>query len=87
MSDIIGMALGTHTLIVGVEQDPDEPDLTRVYVGARYLCRYVLVSGDDAERAKRAWGSSQHCTTPMPDAYYVDDEQLARIAERNEALL
>ena len=81
---LFGLRAGSHVLIVGVEPDPEEPDLTRVYIDARYLCKYVLCSGESAESVRRAWGSSgHHVTCPTPESYYVDDEQLAHIARHN----
>ena len=82
----LGLATGTHALIVGVEPDPDEPELTRVYLGSRHMCQYVLVSGDSAESVKNAWNSAHHVTAPWPSSVYVDDDERARIvAARDDA--
>lgn len=65
-----------QTLIVGVEDDPDEPGLLRVYIQARSLWRYVLVSDPaEQERVRRAWGSSRHLFMPSPDGFYTDEER------------
>lgn len=64
-------------LIVGVETDPDDPMLTRVYLDARYQWCYILVAGDDALAVERAWrGGAGHLTTRLRDgaAVYVDEE-------------
>jgi hypothetical protein len=81
----IGMLLGDHVLITGVEDDPTEPDLLRVYIGPRYEWRYVLV-GDPAEQEKvrRAWGYTlSHLTMARPDHYYVDEAALAEMRARH----
>lgn len=82
----IDLMFGGKSLIVGVERDPAEPELTRVYIDSRGLCRYVLVKGDDAENVKRAWGgTSHHLMMPTPAEVYVDDDQIARNRARVEA--
>lgn len=81
----IDLMFGGKSLIVGVEQDPDETELTRVYIDSRGLCRYVLVKGESAEAVKRAWGSTaHHLMMPTPAEVYIDDEQIARNQARND---
>jgi hypothetical protein len=63
---MLGYLLGLDVLIVGVEDDPDEPHLTRVYFAARYRGIYVLCEGEDAERVKRVWRGGQHVTMRKP---------------------
>lgn len=68
-------------LIVGVEQDSDEPELTRVYLDDRAKWHYVLVEGEQAEKVKAAWdGAYGHLTTTIPPgtAIYVDTEAVNR---------
>jgi hypothetical protein len=82
---LAALLTGNATLIVGVDTDPDEPDLTRVYINSRGLCQYVLVSGPSADEVRRAWGSGHKVTMPTPREYYVDDAERARlIAKANE---
>lgn len=77
MSSIMEYAFGLHVLIVGVEDDKEDPSLLRVYIGARYNNTYVLVQDpDDQERMRRAWANpGGHLTMPRPpdDAIYIDD--------------
>jgi hypothetical protein len=49
---------GRAVMIVSVEDDPDIDGAVRVYVEARYLNRYFLTQGEDAQRAKDAWTAS-----------------------------
>lgn len=75
---VIGYAFGTSVLVVGVEPDPVEVDesgepLTRVYIDARYLNRYVLVNAVDGEAIRRAWGA-QHLVIDRPPADAIYQE-------------
>lgn len=79
----IDLLFGTGVLVTGVEPDPDEEGLTRVYVGARYEWNYVLVAEPDATRIRQAFGSCHHLTIPKPEGYYHDAE--AKAAARREA--
>ena len=61
-------------LVTGVESDPDEPDMTRVYVGPRYDWKYVLVSGDEALKVRREFHGSTHLVTVLdPEAQIFQD--------------
>lgn len=61
-------------LISGVESDPEEPDMFRVYVGPRYNWKYVLVSGDEGLKVKREFhGSSRLVTVLDPEAQIYQD--------------
>lgn len=85
MSGIFGLAFGTHVLITGVEPDPVDPALLRVYVGPRYNWHYVLIEdADDQQRMLSAWGSlSAHVTMPIPPegSVYVDEAHAKARAE------
>jgi hypothetical protein len=47
-------------LITGIDPEPIEEGLVRVYVGPRYLWRFVLVDLATAEDLRRQWGGDQH---------------------------
>jgi hypothetical protein len=73
---LMGMpeAPGTRThLIVGVEDEPTDPTLARVFVGARYKGIYILA---DKEEAHRAWSGATHTYTTVPDTteYYKEQQ-------------
>ena len=73
MMGAFGGLIGS-TLITGLEQDPDEPDMLRVYVGSRGNWNYVLASGDEADKVRRGWGRGGHLTTDLPpDAVIYHD--------------
>lgn len=71
-------------LIVGVEDDVEEPGLVRIYLDARYEWRYVLVDQAEAEKVRYAWGGVNHLTTRLPKGtpVYVDEAGKAAAAER-----
>lgn len=87
---MIDMLMPGSVLITGVEDDPDEPGLLRVYVGARGGWNYVLVSDPaDQESIRSAWGSTaKHLTTRLdPDApIYHDADGKAAAKARAEEL-
>lgn len=60
MSDapMLDFIMGRSWLVVGVEPDPFLPEVTRVYVGARYANVFFYATGEDAEEAYRVWRSS-----------------------------
>ena len=67
-------------LITGIDVDPDEPDMTRVYVGHRSDWKYVLVDADTARMLRSEYGSCMHLTTVLDrDAviYHDPDGQAA----------
>jgi hypothetical protein len=73
VSDILGLALGTHTLVVGVEDDAS--GALRVYLGARWKNVYCLIDNEvDKDAVRRAWSHQGHVTIPIPpaDRLYVD---------------
>ena len=49
---------GRGVEIVGVEDEPEDPDVVRIYVGARYRGLYFTVDGPRAEQARRDWRAS-----------------------------
>lgn len=51
---------GRGVFVVGVEDEPDDPDVVRVYVDARYRGLYFTVDGPRADEARRAWRASNH---------------------------
>jgi hypothetical protein len=69
------------SLIVGIEDDPIEPAV-RIYIDARYLCRYILVTPSAGEDARRSWGTSGFVYTRIPDdvEIFVDDEEIQKVA-------
>lgn len=62
---MIGLLFGER-LVVGIEPDAEEPELTRIYIDARYEKRFVLAGEEDAERIRRAWASTAHLTINLP---------------------
>ena len=73
---LFDLLAGKSTLITGVETDPDDPTMTRVYVGARSNWNYVLTSGEDAEAVLRSWRQGGHTFTTLdPDAVVYHDEE------------
>jgi hypothetical protein len=68
-----GLVAGTHTLLVGVE-DQDDGGL-RMYLGHRASGVYAVVYDDDAKATvRRAWASRSHVTVPIPPSgcVYLD---------------
>lgn len=76
---LLGVALGTHTFVVGVEDQED--GALRVYVGERRLGLYVLVE-DEAPQAevRRAWATADRLTMPKPpqDCLHSEAMEVAR---------
>lgn len=64
--NIAGLITGTHTYLVGVEDDPDGG--LRCYLGARSKGLYCVVEDEDAKAdVRRAWGGSLGLITiPVP---------------------
>lgn len=58
---------GASRLLVGIETDDQEPDMTRLYIDARWQNRYILVTRDEGDRIERQWGSGQHMFIDIPD--------------------
>jgi len=71
---ITGLLSGTHTLLVGVE-DQDDGGL-RMYLGHRSKGLYVIVDDPEGQRRIReAWaGGGGHITVPVPDGQCVYSE-------------
>jgi len=87
-ADIVGLFSGV--MVTGIEDDPDEYGLLRVYVGPRYNWNFVLASGNDAENVRGAWAGGGHVSIRMRDdaTIYHDPEGLARsrsVAAEREA--
>lgn len=62
------MSFGTISrLVTGIEPDEEE-GLTRVYINARYLGIYVVVSTEAGEQLRRAWGHGHLCINVPDDA-------------------
>lgn len=60
------MSFGTISrLVTGIEPDEEE-GLTRVYINARWLGIYVVVSTQTGEELLRSWGSG-HMFLTVPD--------------------
>lgn len=56
-------------LITGVEVDPNDPETTRVYLGARHLGVHTHVKDPAAIRElNQAWSNGGHLTTRVPKA-------------------
>lgn len=57
-------------LVTGIEQDAEEPEFDRVYIGPRYEWRYVLTDHGAVKLGP------QHNYTVLPDdvPVYVDEE-------------
>lgn len=71
---IFGLLAGTHTLVVGVE-DQDDGGL-RLYLDARYRGVYVVVDDPAAQaQARAAWATGGHVTIPVPPAECIQREQ------------
>jgi hypothetical protein len=52
-------------MVVGVEDGPDGS--LKVYIGARYQRRYVLVDDPQGQdNVRRAWGQGGHVFTQLP---------------------
>jgi hypothetical protein len=68
---MVEFLFGRGVLVTGIEQDPDEPTMDRVYVGPRYYWRYVLVDHDSMHTNAMA-----HTITTLPEdiAIYQDRE-------------
>lgn len=71
---MIDFLMGNSVLVTGIEDD-DEPEFTRVYIGQRALKIYCVVSGDEADEIRRAWGATNHLfiTRPPDDRMYKED--------------
>lgn len=79
---------GRSALIVGIEDDPDEPELLRVYVGHRGAWTFVLVSDPaDQEAVRREWSDTTchvlYANLPADAPIYVDEAR--RDAARRKA--
>lgn len=66
-------------LITGIEDEPDpeEAGLFRVYVGPRYLYRYVLVDAATADDLRRQWGWG-HLFTDLAETSVVYQAPIPR---------
>lgn len=74
-----GLLAGTHTLLVGVEDEPTGG--LRLYLGHRSRGLYTVITDAVAiEEVRRAWGSGghggHHITLPIPppECVYSDRE-------------
>lgn len=68
-------------LLTGIEQDPDEPEFDRVYVGPRWEWKYVLVKHDTVHL--NAMGHT--FTTLAPDTpIYEDPERRDAACDQRE---
>lgn len=73
---VFGLFAGTHTLLVGVEDDPEGG--LRLYLGHRAKGAYAVI--DDPEeiaRIRQSWGGARgYITVPIPPAecIYVDED-------------
>jgi len=79
VSGLVGYALGTHALIVGVEDDP-ETGCLRMYLGSRNRGLYALIEEEEAkEQLRLAWGASSrgHLVVEWPpaDALWTKEER------------
>lgn len=74
VSGVHGLIAGTHTLLVGIE-DQDDGGL-RLYLNSRSLGLYALTYDPEAqEEIRQAWGRKTHHITlpvPPPDAIYEE---------------
>lgn len=77
---VIDLIMGTHVLLVGVE-DQDDGAL-RCYIDSRHRGLYVLVDDPAAQaQVRSAWATgSGHLTIPKPpaDCIYRDDDSAER---------
>ena len=70
------------TLITGVERDPEEPDLIRVYVGPRGNWNFVLTSDESVERE---WNNSvRHLFTEVPPGTPIYHDADGKAAARED---
>ena len=68
------------TLITGVERDPEEPDLIRVYVGHRGNWNFVLTADESIESE---WNNSaRHLFTEVPPDVPVYHDAEGKAAAR-----
>lgn len=76
-----GLIAGTHTLVVGVEDDSESGGV-RIYLGHRALGAYAVVTDPDtATTIREAWArGSQHLTVlaPPPDRIFYDEPAAAQ---------
>jgi hypothetical protein len=80
---ICGLIAGTHTLLVGVEDQED--GALRLYLGARYRGLYVVVDDPDAQaQARAAWATGGHVTIPVPPVDCIHHEQAAGVSAPSE---
>lgn len=65
-------------LMVGIETDPNEPELTRIYVGTVSPFRtFILVDEKGAEQARRTWNSTLgHVYIDLPQGVEIYREEL-----------
>lgn len=76
---IFGLIAGTHTLLVGVEDQDD--GVLRLYLDARHRGLYVVVDDPAAQaQARAAWATGGHVTIPVPPAEYLQREQDESVA-------
>jgi hypothetical protein len=69
-----GLFAGTHTLLVGVEDDPDGG--IRVYLGHRGRGLYAVITDADAiEEVRNAWAGGGHVTIPIPPRECITAEE------------
>lgn len=77
---IVSLLTGRAVLISGVEQDPDEPEFDRVYLGPRYDWNYAL-----APHGTVKLGMGHTFTTLDPDVpIYCDEEGKRRAREASD---
>lgn len=78
MSAMLSLLIGTGTIVVGVQDDP-ETGCVRMYVGHRGDGVYALVENEEAQaELRRAWGNHrQHLVVdrPPPEALYTEAER------------
>jgi hypothetical protein len=62
---LVDLMTGSTALVVGLDDGPD--DSLKVYIGARYKGRYLLVDDPAAQRVIRdAWAGMGHVLIPLP---------------------
>lgn len=62
----------TSRLVTGIEPDDEEKDRTRVYIDARYLGIYVLVSTQTGEELRRTWTGHMFIHVPESAPRYKE---------------
>lgn len=73
---------GEVTLLVGLEDQPD--GLVRAYLGHRARGVYLLLSADEVEPFRQAWGSGQHVWMhPIPPRELLHRDDALEAATRD----